>query len=99
MYSRMTTNQANALPGTSGDGEGVDYNYYTSPEQLQAYIEKAGGLAKLLTFCQKNHVYVHRESDWSYMAYINNGYWSGELDALSALVVGVLQYEAHPDKH
>jgi hypothetical protein len=73
----------------------IDYNYYTHPDTLNAWVERTGGWAEILTFCQLNQVQIVRGADYSYGALINSnqGTWSTDMDALSALVIGVINYK------
>ncbi len=71
----------------------VDYNYFTHPDHLQAWIDKAGGLAAVLTMIQLNRVEVVLGADGQYEVYINTtGSWATDGDALSAMIIGILKY-------
>lgn len=79
--------------------EQPDYNYHTSPEQLQAVVDRLGGWPAVLTFCQTHDVTVQRDgTGMEMLAVRRNGkaeYYGTELDPLSAIVMGMKTFQEH----
>lgn len=79
-----------------------DYNYHNSPDLIQGIIAGLGGIGEVLTFCQTHSVHVEPTADWQYGCVIDRqkpfrGYHAIELDAFSALVLGIHNYKARLD--
>lgn len=75
-----------------------DYSYHNTPELIEKVIDKLGGIGEMLTFCQENPVSIERTEDWQFGCRIGNeksfgGYYGIELDAFSALVLGIARYK------
>lgn len=73
-----------------------DYNYHTSPEQLQTVVDGLGGWPAVLTFCQTHNTTVERDGTGMEMLAVRRdgvaGYYATEFDPLSAIVMGMKAY-------
>jgi hypothetical protein len=79
----------------------IDYNYETHPDTLKVWIEQAGGVEAMLRFCQLHGPQIVMDEAYNYTMALRNGdnyeYYGCSMDAFSALVVGVIQVNEHPE--